>query len=138
MMTRKSGIQIQKQRRPDKHDQEVGRRVRARRLERGLSQTQLAGQIGVTFQQVQKYESGDNRMGASRLEKISAALAVPISFFFDGAANVKAGKEAHALFDFAQSSDAIRLIKAYHRIKAPNVRRTFMEMCERFAEDDAC
>src|SRR5205085_8472683 len=70
-------------RRADSRDQEVGRRVRSRRLECRLSQTELADKIGVTFQQVQKYEKGVNRIGAGRLQRISEALEVPITFFFD-------------------------------------------------------
>src|SRR5213595_3857744 len=71
-------------RRADARDAEVGRRVRSRRLECRLSQTELADRIGVTFQQVQKYEKGVNRIGAGRLQRISEALDVPISFFFGG------------------------------------------------------
>src|SRR5438477_12804607 len=70
-------------RRADNRDAEVGRRVRSRRLECRLSQTDLASRIGVTFQQVQKYEKGVNRIGAGRLQRISEALEVPITFFFD-------------------------------------------------------
>src|ERR1043166_4842022 len=72
-------------RRADNRDAEVGRRVRSRRLECRLSQTELADRIGVTFQQVQKYEKGVNRIGAGRLQRIAEALEVPISFFFGGA-----------------------------------------------------
>ena len=72
-------------RRADSRDAEVGRRVRSRRLECRLSQTDLADKIGVTFQQVQKYEKGVNRIGAGRLQRISEALEVPITFFFDNA-----------------------------------------------------
>src|SRR3982751_3181300 len=74
-------------RRADARDAEVGRRVRSRRLECRLSQTELADRIGVTFQQVQKYEKGVNRIGAGRLQRISEALEVPISFFFGGGAS---------------------------------------------------
>src|SRR5947209_12593543 len=72
-------------RRADARDEEVGRRVRSRRLECRLSQTELANRVGVTFQQVQKYEKGVNRIGAGRLQRIAEALEVPITFFFDGA-----------------------------------------------------
>jgi transcriptional regulator with XRE-family HTH domain len=70
-------------RRADTRDAEVGRRVRSRRLEQKLSQTELADKIGVTFQQVQKYEKGTNRIGAGRLQRIGEALEVPITFFFE-------------------------------------------------------
>src|ERR1700747_1955593 len=70
---------------PDRTDKHVGSRVRMRRLMLGLSQTKLADQLGLTFQQVQKYEKGTNRISASRLQEISHILAVPVPFFFEGA-----------------------------------------------------
>ena len=70
--------------RPDPVDVEVGHRIRIERLSRGLSQTALANQLGVTFQQVQKYEKGVNRVGAGRLTKIAEVLGVPVSTFFSG------------------------------------------------------
>ena len=70
--------------RPDPVDVEVGHRIRIERLARGLSQTALANQLGVTFQQVQKYEKGVNRVGAGRLTKIAEVLGVPVGAFFSG------------------------------------------------------
>src|SRR5215475_12970074 len=70
---------------PNPVDVEVGRRVRLQRMSAGMSQTQLGDKIGVTFQQIQKYEKGKNRIGAGRLTHIAAALHVPIAVFFDGA-----------------------------------------------------
>src|SRR5262252_7022952 len=78
-----------RQRRATPLDADVGRRVRTRRLERRLSQTELADAIGVTFQQVQKYEKGVNRIGAGRLQRISEALEVPIAFFFGAGSAAK-------------------------------------------------
>src|SRR6516164_965266 len=74
---------------PDARDVDVGRRIRAQRLVCRMSQTELANSLGVTFQQVQKYEKGVNRVGAGRLAKIADTLRVPISFFFDGAPGPK-------------------------------------------------
>src|SRR2546421_5224083 len=107
-------------RRADSRDQEVGRRVRSRRLECRLSQTELADKIGVTFQQVQKYEKGVNRIGSGRLQRISEALEVPITFFFD--ANPHATERGSAtspdsVFGLMQSSGAVRIVKAFHKIK---------------------
>jgi transcriptional regulator with XRE-family HTH domain len=65
-------------------DIELGRRIRLRRLEKGISQIELAGHLGVTFQQVQKYEKGTNRVGAARLQQIAEVLGVDIPFFYDG------------------------------------------------------
>src|SRR2546423_15649574 len=94
-------------RRADNRDAEVGRRARSRRLECKLSQTDLADRIGVTFQQVQKYEKGVNRIGAGRLQRISEALDVPISFFFGGAVALDKTSETGSIFGLVQSSGAV-------------------------------
>ena len=126
-------------RRADSRDAEVGRRVRSRRLECRLTQTELADGIGVTFQQVQKYEKGKNRIGAGRLERISEKLGVPISFFFDNMngksadapRNPKKGKDS--VFELMQTSGAIRIVKAFHRIKSAKVRAMLVGMAEEMA-----
>src|SRR3989440_5116340 len=103
-------------RRADSRDAEVGRRVRSRRLECRFSQTELADRIGVTFQQVQKYEKGVNRIGAGRLQRISEALEVPITFFFDATphgAERGAMSSPDSVFGFMQSSGAVRMVKAF-------------------------
>ena len=125
-------------RRADGRDKEgIGRRLRARRLECRLSQSELADKIGVTFQQVQKYEIGRNRMGASRLEQAAAALDVPISFFFDGAAAgapKMTGKNAAAsVFGLIQTSGAVRMVKAFHKIRSRKSRQILVEICEALA-----
>src|SRR3954453_22926848 len=97
-------------RRADSRDQEVGRRVRSRRLECRLSQTELADKIGVTFQQVQKYEKGTNRIGAGRLERISEALDVAITFFFDATPHAPSRGEGSAqgsVFGLMQTSGSV-------------------------------
>src|SRR5271170_4605125 len=81
----------QNQRVPSSHDGELGKRIRLRRVEQGISQDELGKAVGVTFQQVQKYEKGVNRVGAARLQQIATALDVPVAFFFDDAS---AGKRA--------------------------------------------
>lgn len=130
-------------RRADLRDAEVGRRVRSRRLECRLSQTELADRIGVTFQQVQKYEKGVNRIGAGRLQRIAEALEVPISFFFGGAAagptsparEATAGTES--VFGFLQTSGSVRIVKAFHKIKSRKARQLLVEMAEELAEAEA-
>jgi transcriptional regulator with XRE-family HTH domain len=127
-------------RRADNRDAEVGRRVRSRRLECRLSQTELAERIGVTFQQVQKYEKGVNRIGAGRLQRISEALEVPISFFFGGsggAAKAEAGTGAESVFGFMQTSGSVRIVKAFHKIKSRKARQLLVEMAEEFADAQA-
>jgi transcriptional regulator with XRE-family HTH domain len=80
---------------PNPTDRHIGSRVRMRRKMLAMSQTQLADALGITFQQVQKNESGTNRIGASRLHQISHILQVPVAFFFDGAPNASAPHGSH-------------------------------------------
>jgi transcriptional regulator with XRE-family HTH domain len=128
-------------RRADNRDAEVGRRVRSRRLECRLSQTELADRIGVTFQQVQKYEKGVNRIGAGRLQRISEALEVPISFFFSGNTSSSASKEAasgsESVFGFLQTSGSVRIVKAFHKIRSRKARQLLVEMAEELADAQA-
>lgn len=130
-------------RRADLRDAEVGRRVRSRRLEMRLSQTDLADRIGVTFQQVQKYEKGVNRIGAGRLQRISEAMEVPISFFFGTGASggskrpsdlEGAPKGGESVFGLLQTSGAVRIVKAFHKIKSRKARQLLVEMAEEMAD----
>jgi transcriptional regulator with XRE-family HTH domain len=122
-------------RRADSRDAEVGRRVRSRRLESRLSQTDLADRIGVTFQQVQKYEKGVNRIGAGRLQRISEALEVPITFFFDATPHAaeRGGSSSESAFGFMQTSGSVRIVKAFHKIKSRRSRELLVQMVEEFA-----
>src|SRR5262249_23143049 len=96
--TRRSRVMAKRAvRRPTALDVTVGRNVRVRRLAKGMSQAQLAGRLGVTFQQVQKYEVGSNRIGTGRLVKIAAILGVPISVLFEGANDVEPSQSLLAL-----------------------------------------
>ena len=127
-------------RRADSRDAEVGRRVRSRRLECRLSQTELADRIGVTFQQVQKYEKGVNRIGAGRLQRISEALEVPISFFFGSGANGSTAKEpagTESVFGFLQTSGSVRIVKAFHKIRSRKAKQLLVEMAEELADAQA-
>jgi len=129
-------------RRADNRDAEVGRRVRSRRLECRLSQTELADRIGVTFQQVQKYEKGVNRIGAGRLQRISEALEVPISFFFGsgntgGSTAKETASGAESVFGFLQTSGSVRIVKAFHKIKSRKARQLLVEMAEELADAQA-
>ena len=118
-------------RRADSRDAEVGRRVRSRRLECRLSQTELADRIGVTFQQVQKYEKGVNRVGAGRLVRVGEALDVPVSFFF-GATD--AGTEdTREILGFLDTSYSLRLLRAFSRISHSSVQRAVVDLVESIA-----
>jgi transcriptional regulator with XRE-family HTH domain len=111
------------------HDQNIGRRVRVRRLEKGLSQTELGNRIGVTFQQVQKYESGANRISAFRLQRIAELLNVPIAFFFESA-RTASGDEPLA---YLQKEGSLRLVRAYAEIASSEVRRALIDIAEHLA-----
>jgi transcriptional regulator with XRE-family HTH domain len=120
---------------PDLIDIEVGQRIRIQRLAAGLSQSELAARIGVTFQQVQKYEKGANRVGAGRLTKIARVLNVPVSSFFDGRETIdqveQQGFEA-PLAAMAQPY-AYRLLRAYSAISDPELRLSIVEFVEHTA-----
>lgn len=127
---------------PNPTDKHVGSRVRMRRMMLGMSQEKLGDALGLTFQQVQKYEKGTNRIGASRLQQISHILQVPVSFFFDGAPNaMAAGSMAEApspayVSDFLATSDGLALTKAFMRIKDAKLRRRIVELVEQIAVED--
>jgi transcriptional regulator with XRE-family HTH domain len=120
---------------PDLIDIEVGQRIRIQRLAAGLSQSELAERIGVTFQQVQKYEKGTNRVGAGRLTKIARVLNVPVGSFFDGREEIdqvaQQGLES-PLAAMAQPY-AYRLLRAYATISDPDLRQTIVDFVERTA-----
>ena len=120
--------------RPDPVDIEVGHRIRIERLSRGLSQTALANQLGVTFQQVQKYEKGVNRVGAGRLTKIAEVLGVPVGTFFAGKELLESeqGRDADAAspLKLLTVSGAFRLLRAYADIEDSNLRRAIVDLVE--------
>ena len=124
---------------PNPIDKHVGSRVRMRRMMLGMSQEKLGDGLGLTFQQVQKYEKGTNRIGASRLQQLSNILQVPVSFFFEGVPVSSANNEEadDALVDvnqFLTNSDGLALVKAFSQIKNPKVRRRIAELAEEIAE----
>jgi len=128
---------------PNPTDKHVGARVRMRRMMLSMSQEKLGDALGLTFQQVQKYEKGANRIGASRLQQISHILQVPVSFFFEGAPNVP-GQEPSGMAeapsptyvsDFLATSDGLALTKAFMRIKDAKLRRRIVDLVEQMVED---
>lgn len=128
---------------PNSTDIHVGARVRMRRLMLNLSQTELGDALGVTFQQVQKYEKGANRIGAGRLQQISSFLQVPIPFFFEGlppsTRTSKAPNDGHALSDisrFTATSEGLALIKAFMQIDDAKLRRCIVRLIEGIALQD--
>lgn len=136
-MTRAEEVLEMAKKSPDSVDVHVGNRIRDRRLALGMSQEKLAGGLGLTFQQVQKYEKGANRVGASRLQAISAILQVPVSFFFEDSPlsspiRKKAADSSSTDFvtEFVDSADGHTLIRAFMKIKKPVVRRSIVRMVE--------
>jgi transcriptional regulator with XRE-family HTH domain len=130
---------------PNPVDKHVGSRVRMRRMVLGMSQEKLGRALGLTFQQVQKYEKGANRIGASRLQHIARILQVPVAFFFDGApasaeslaaeslADTGALPSPAYLSDFLASADGLALTKAFTRIKDAQLRRRIVDLVEGIA-----
>jgi transcriptional regulator with XRE-family HTH domain len=124
-------------------DKHVGSRVRMRRMMLDMSQTTLGEALGITFQQVQKYEKGSNRVSASRLQHLSHILQVPVPFFFEGAPHVPGQHKGNGALpspayvtDFLASSDGFALTKAFMRIKGPELRRRIVKLVEEIAGDD--
>ena len=115
-----------------KYDVELGKRIRLRRVEQKLSQSDLADRLGVSFQQVQKYEKGVNRVGASRLQQIATALDVPVTFFFDGDGK---SREVDSLL-FIDSAFSLRLLRAYASVKNQAVQRQFVSLIESIAANE--
>ena len=120
---------VAKPRSAGKPDIELGRRIRLRRVELEISQSELADKLGVSFQQVQKYEKGVNRVGANRLQQTATALDVPITFFYDGDGK---SREVESLL-FLDSSFSLRLLRAYTKIKDQTVQRQLVSLIESIA-----
>lgn len=126
-----------RQKQPNPVDKHVGSRVRMQRLMLGMSQEKLADAIGLTFQQVQKYEKGANRMGSSRLQQVANILQVPVTFFFEDApGQTKLKGDAHSpayVFEFVATSDGRALIKAFMQIKNATLRRSIVDVVNEIA-----
>lgn len=127
--------------RPNPIDVHVGSRIRLRRNMLGISQEKLGESLGITFQQIQKYEKGTNRVGASRLQAIASILNTPVSFFFDGAPGDSSAQprlaEENATYvaDFLNSSEGIQLNRAFVKIADPKVRRRVLDLVKALAAD---
>lgn len=127
---------------PNPVDVHVGSRLRLRRTTLGMSQEKLGEHLGITFQQIQKYEKGTNRIGASRLQKISEVLSIPVSYLFDGiepppsshgALNEPSSEFVH---DGPPSSETLQLTRAFQRITDPMVRRRVLDLVRALSAPD--
>jgi transcriptional regulator with XRE-family HTH domain len=128
---------------PNPVDKYVGSRVRMRRIMLGMSQEKLGEALGLTFQQVQKYEKGTNRVGASRIQQISEILQVPVSFLFEGGPSGTAGEgfaegtSPAYVSDFLATSEGLTLTRAFTRITDAKLRRSIVELVEQIAAHEA-
>jgi transcriptional regulator with XRE-family HTH domain len=125
-----------KKRRPNSADTQIGQSIRAHRLIAGMSQSELAEQLGVSFQQVQKYEKGANRVGAGRLPKIAEIFNIPISALFKGHADTSPGKGrgSTAPVKLITDPNVIRLLTSYADITDRAIRRCLAELVDEIAK----
>jgi transcriptional regulator with XRE-family HTH domain len=127
---------------PNPIDIHVGGRIRLRRNMLGLSQEKLGENLGITFQQIQKYEKGTNRVGASRLQAIASILEVPVAFFFEdapggpGAEGLSEESQTTYVVDFLSSTEGLRLNRAFVRISDPKVRTKIIDLVRALADEE--
>jgi transcriptional regulator with XRE-family HTH domain len=128
---------------PNPIDKYVGSRVRMRRIMLGMSQEKLGEALGLTFQQIQKYEKGTNRVGASRIQQISEILQVPVSFLFEGGPTSNSGDgfaegtSPTYVSDFLATSEGLALTRAFTRIADSKLRRSIVDLVEQIAAREA-
>ena len=121
---------------PNPIDVQVGNRVRIRRMLIGMSQERLGDLLGLTFQQVQKYEKGVNRIGAGRLYEVSRILNVPVGYFFEGMTDVpQNGHHPAHDSEMVASRETLELVRAYYRIEDPTVRRRLVDLLRSLGPD---
>ncbi len=121
-------------------DIQVGNRVRIRRMLIGMSQERLGDLLGLTFQQVQKYEKGVNRIGAGRLFEVSRILNVPVDFFYEGVNDAAPGAnetDGAPVMDFVSSGEGLQLSLAFMKIKDAKVRKRVLDLVKSLAEEEA-
>ena len=134
---------VENKKKPNPIDIHVGSRIRLRRNMLGISQEKLGESLGITFQQIQKYEKGTNRVGASRLQAISSILGVPVSFFFDDAPGSDPGptrgmedSSTTYVVDFLSSAEGLQLNRAFVKISDAKVRRKVLDLVKALADED--
>ena len=115
-------------------DREIGRRLKIRRLDFGISQTAVADALGLTFQQVQKYEKGSNRISAARLQRVAEILDIPIAYFYDE--KIAGTKKRQTAFALLETAYSLRLMRAFTRIKDRRIQLRTVELVEGIADAD--
>jgi transcriptional regulator with XRE-family HTH domain len=136
------GTMPENKKKPNPIDIHVGGRIRLRRNMLGLSQEKLGESLGITFQQIQKYEKGTNRVGASRLQAIASILEVPVAFFFEDAPGGPAAEglseesQTTYVVDFLSSTEGLRLNRAFVRISDPKVRAKIIDLVRALADEE--
>jgi transcriptional regulator with XRE-family HTH domain len=119
---------------PDATDAGVGEKIRTQRLLSRISQTDLGNSVGITFQQIQKYEKGVNRVGAGRLQRIAEVLGVPVSFFFEGARGSSIEVEnINSSLRFLESAAAVRVVRGFAEIEDEKIRQAIVALVEEIA-----
>lgn len=135
---------LENKKKPNPIDIHVGSRIRLRRTMLGMSQEKLGESLGITFQQIQKYEKGTNRVGASRLQNISSILNVPVSFFFEDAPGEQPAQagggfseaaSSNYVVDFLSSSEGLQLNRSFVKISDPKVRRKVVDLVKALAAE---
>lgn len=128
---------VENKKKPNPIDIHVGSRIRLRRTMLGISQEKLGEGLGITFQQVQKYEKGTNRVGASRLQAVANILNVPVAFFFEDApsSEVSAEPASNPVVDFLSTSEGLQLNRAFIGIKDQRVRRRVVDLVRALSGD---
>lgn len=134
---------VENKKKPNPIDIHVGSRIRLRRTMLGMSQEKLGESLGITFQQIQKYEKGTNRVGASRLQNISNILNVPVSFFFEDAPGDNPARSdglaeaasSNYVVDFLSSAEGLQLNRAFVKIGDPKVRRRIVDLVKALSEE---
>lgn len=135
----------QNKKKPNPIDAHVGGRIRMRRNMLGMSQEKLGESLGITFQQIQKYEKGTNRVGASRLQAIASILEVPPAFFFENAptdeytpiGGLSEDTSMTSVMEFCSSAEGIQLNRAFVKIGDPKVRRRILELVKSLSDDNS-
>jgi transcriptional regulator with XRE-family HTH domain len=129
---------------PNPVDRYVGSRVRMRRIMLGMSQEKLGDALGLTFQQIQKYEKGTNRVGASRIQQIAEVLQIPVSFLFEGGPTSSGGADSFGegtsptyVSDFLATSEGLALTRAFTQIANNKLRRSIVDLVEQIAAREA-